>query len=171
MSEEKDKEQLALDLDKDSKNEQGAIEESGETFGWVCHPAKRKMNVTILVTAFLLIIVVVVWYVTYSKLFTVLSFLFLYGSMSSFYFPTKYTLSDSNIIVKTFSQTLTKEWSQYRTYYPDKNGVLLSPFARRTRMENFRGLYVKFEGNKDEVMAFVTKIMDAQKLASGGDNE
>ncbi|MFH2037365.1 MAG: hypothetical protein ABIJ45_13255 [Candidatus Zixiibacteriota bacterium] len=163
MSEEKDKEQLSLELGKPSISNENTEEESGEALEWVCHPAKRRMKVTVLVTLFLIILVVVVWFVTYSKLLTVLSGLFLYGSMSSYYFPTKYKLTGKKIIVKTTMQTLTKEWPQYRTYYPDKNGVLLSPFARRTRMENFRGLYVKYEGNKHEVDAMVKRIMEAQK--------
>ena len=42
-------------------------------------------------------------------------------------------------------------------YYVDKSGVLLSPFIRPSRLENFRGLYVRFAGNKDEVMRIVSE--------------
>ena len=166
MSVEEKKDQLSLNLKANSisKTDESKTEPEGDTIEWICHPAKRKMYVTVLVTVFLISLVFVVYFVTYSALLTSLSVLFLWGSLSSFYFPTQYKLSENEIIVKTTMQTLKKEWSIYRTYYPDKNGVLLSPFARRTRMENFRGLYVKFESNKDEVMAFVEKQMTAQKL-------
>jgi hypothetical protein len=52
-------------------------------------------------------------------------------------------------------QTLNKDWSQFRSCYPDKNGILLSPFAHPSRLENFRGLYLMFEGNRDAVTACV----------------
>jgi len=42
-----------------------------------------------------------------------------------------------------------------RTYHPDRNGVLLSPFSRQTRLETFRGIYIRFDGNRKEVMSVI----------------
>lgn len=53
--------------------------------------------------------------------------------------------------------------SMFRSFYPDKRGVLLSPFTRPSRLENFRGVYVRYDGNKDEVDAFVKEIFDKRK--------
>ena len=93
----------------------------------------------------------------------ILAFLILFGSLSSFYFPTHYRLTDKEITIKTKMQTITKKWSQYRTFYPDKNGVLLSPFVRPSRLENFRGIYIKFWYNKDEVVDFVRGQLEKAK--------
>jgi hypothetical protein len=76
------------------------------------------------------------------------------ASLAKFYFPTRYRLDDTGIMVKTMTQTLKKEWTLYRSCYPDKNGILLSPFAEPSRLENFRGLYLMFDNNRDDVTAF-----------------
>jgi len=122
---------------------------------YVCYPAGRNRTITILTTVFLVICVILVWLIAKSIFMTILSVVILFGSLAGFYTRTRYRLYDSYLTVKTPLSTLKKEWTQYRSFYPDNNGVLLSPFTRPTRMENFRGLYVKFAGNKEQVMAIV----------------
>jgi len=124
-------------------------------YEYVCHPAKRDMRITILATFFIVVCIVLVYLISYSMLLVGLAILILFGSLAGFYFPTRYFFYDDHFIVKTTLQSLRKEWAQYRSYYPDKNGVLLSPFGRPTRLENFRGLYIKFAGNRDRVMEIV----------------
>jgi hypothetical protein len=168
------KDQFSLNLEKTSKSEKPdeQIKESDkDSLEWICHPAKRNLKITTLVTVFLIILVVLVYWMTASAWFTILAILILFGSLASFYFPTRYKFTPDEIIIKTSTQKLTKNWSQYRTFYPDKNGVLLSPFARKTRMENFRGIYIKFEGNKDEVVDYVQKHINPTNAdtESGGE--
>ncbi|MCJ7458582.1 MAG: hypothetical protein MUP17_06300, partial [candidate division Zixibacteria bacterium] len=57
--------------------------------------------------------------------------------------------------VKFFFNTRKMEWGKYRSFYMDKNGVLLSPFEKPSRLENFRGIYLRFNQNKDEVVNFI----------------
>jgi len=154
----RDEKQIPLDLETPLKTAAEKAEPSGtdgESLEWVCHPARRNMTVTLAVSVFILVLVVVIYYVTFSVLFGILAFVILFGSLAGFYFPTRYRLSDDSIMVKTTTQTLRKKWSQYRTFYPDKNGILLSPFARPTRLENFRGMYIKFWNNRERVISFV----------------
>ena len=108
---------------------------------YVSHPARRNRTVTLLVTIFILICLILVWLNSYSIMLTGLGVLILIGSLAGFYFPTRYIFYDDHFLVKTTLQTLRKEWSLYRSFYPDKNGILLSPFARPTRMDNFRGIF------------------------------
>jgi len=159
MSKEDEQIQFSLDLtEKESVDKKPADRKNPDEntiLEWVCHPAKRNKKVTLAVSVFIVILVIVVYYATYSVWFTILGFLILTGSLAGFYFPSHYRFTDDKIYIKTTMQTLEKKWSQYRSYYPDKNGVLLSPFARPSRLENFRGIYIKFWNNKDEVLAVV----------------
>ncbi len=172
MDNEKDDRQLSLGFRADSREKENEIggdeKESSQVLEWVCHPAKKNPKVTIIVSIFIAVLIVVVYFITYSPWFCLLAFLILFGSLASFYFPTHYRLTDKEIIIKTKAQTLIKKWSQYRTYYPDKNGVLLSPFVRPTRLENFRGLYIKFWYNKDEVVAFVKEQIEKTRAQEPG---
>lgn len=172
MNNEKDDKQLSLGFKADSSKKEKEIEkdekEPSQVLEWVCHPAKKNPKVTILVSIFIAVLIVIVYFITYSPWLCILAFLILFGSLASFYFPTYYRLTDKEIIIKTKAQTTVKKWSQYRSYYPDKNGVLLSPFVRPTRLENFRGLYIKFWHNRDEVVAFVKEQIEKTRAQEPG---
>ncbi len=145
---EKEPDQLSLNLPSDDTSPKSPQQDKDTQadvtlLEWVCHPAKKNMTRTIAVTAFVAVLLVVVYYMTYSVWFTILGFVLLTVSLAAFYFPTRYIFTDKEIIIKSTTQIQRKKWSQYRSYYPDKNGVLLSPFMRPTRLENFRGLYVQ----------------------------
>jgi hypothetical protein len=129
-------------------------------YEYVCHPAKRNTAITVLTTVFLIICVILVWLISFSPFMVGLSILILFGSLAGFYFPTRYYFYDDHLTIKTALHSLRKDWTLFRSFFPDRNGVLLSPFARPTRLENFRGTYVKFEGNRDKVMAIVRARID-----------
>ena len=77
------------------------------------------------------------------------------ASLAKFYFPTTYRLTNDKITIKTTTQTLHKDWSMYRSFYPDKKGILLSPFTQPSRLENFRGIYLMLENNHEQVTDYV----------------
>jgi len=130
-------------------------EEEGDLLEWKSHPVKRRPLISVLATLFLTLVAAVVFFATESMGFALLALVVLFASLARFYFPTSYRLSDRRITVKTVTQTLHKDWSHYRSCYVDKNGILLSPFTRPSRLENFRGLFLLFAGNREEVTAFV----------------
>jgi hypothetical protein len=136
-------------------------EDAGEKLEWVCHPFKRSPWKSVGVSAIVLFFGILVWLGTESRMFTSLSMVILFLSLSKFYLPTRYKLTEKKIYVMTTTHTLVKEWTMFRSIYPDKNGVLLSTFAGPSRLENFRGLYLLFENNGDEVVAYVRKRMPA----------
>ncbi|MEA1980083.1 MAG: hypothetical protein U9N54_03815 [candidate division Zixibacteria bacterium] len=143
--------------------ESGKNETLANSLKWTVHPVKRRPLISIAVTFFIFLIGYIVNYSTQSQWFTILALVVLFGSLSKFYFPTIYELNNKMIIIKTTTQTLKKEWQLYRSYYPDKNGVLLSPYSEQTRMENFRGIYLMFEKNKDEVLKFIESNINKEE--------
>jgi hypothetical protein len=148
----------------DERESQTSIppESEGETLEWLAHPVRRKPLVSVAVTILIFVAAAIVFFSTNSMAFTLLALVVLAASLAKFYFPTRYRMTEKRLIVKTTTQTLSKEWKLYRNFYPDRNGILLSPFARQTRLENFRGLYILFSDNKDEVTAFVKRRLGTQ---------
>jgi hypothetical protein len=122
---------------------------------WSTHPVRRSAKISILVILFLFVIWLLVYLTTFSPLLTILAVLIMLGSLSPFFLPTYYELDEKRVKVKFFFSTKEKEWITFRSFYVDKNGVLLSPFERPSRLENFRGFYVRFNQNKEEVVDFV----------------
>jgi hypothetical protein len=137
---------------------------SGPTLSWVSHPMKRRPLVAVLVTLFIIICGLIIQATTETSWFSGLAMVVLFASLAKFYFPTRYRLDDTGVTVKTTTQTLTKEWRLYRSCYRDKNGLLLSPFAEPSRLENFRGLYLIFDGNGDDVTAFVKQHLPGDSV-------
>jgi hypothetical protein len=133
-----------------------------EKLSWVSHPVKRNRRNSILVSVFLVILWAVVYIVTSSALFLVLSVVIMLGSLSPFYLPTRYELTEDEVKVNYVFRSMEKSWTSYRSYYPDKNGVLLSPFPRPSRLESFRGVYIRFEGNKEAVLGFIREKMEKE---------
>lgn len=132
-----------------------SVTEDGVSIEWSCHPVKRKPVLSIGITLLVLFIIAMVYNTTQSVFFGLLAFIIMFVSLAKFYFPTHYRLSDKGVTVKTTTQTLAKNWSDYRSFYPDKNGVLLSPFAQPSKLENFRGLFIMFNDNSDVVTSFI----------------
>jgi hypothetical protein len=122
---------------------------------WSTHPVKRSTKISVLVILFLFVVWFLVYLTTFSLLLTILSVVIMLGSLSPFFLPTYYELDNKKVKVKFFFNTKEKEWNMFRSFYVDRNGVLLSPFDRPSKLENFRGLYVRFNQNKEEVVDFV----------------
>ncbi len=138
---------------KDPSDVVSAVSE-GPLLEWTVHPVKRRPLVSVAVSAFIVIVVALVRITTDSQAFAVLALVVMAASLAKFYFPTKYRLDQNGVTVKTTTQTLVKEWKLYRSCYPDKNGILLSPFASTSRLENFRGIYLMFQENSEAVTAY-----------------
>ena len=130
---------------------------------WSSHPVKKKALISILVIVLLFVVWSVVYLATSSLFLTGLSVIIMLGSLSSFFLPTHYELDQEKIKIRFFLTKREREWSTFRSFYVDKNGVLLSPFAKPTRLENFRGIYVRFSQNKDQVVDFVKSKIERQK--------
>ena len=122
---------------------------------WTVHPVRRNWKVSVGVILFLVILCAAVYFSFNSAAFLLLSAIILVSSLSPFFFPTTYILRDDCVVIKSLLRRLSRQWSFFKSYYPDKNGVLLSPFAFPSRLENFRGVYIRFERNKPEVVDFI----------------
>lgn len=111
----------------------------------------------------LLVIWCVVYLATGSLLFLTIAIVMLLGSLSGFFLPTEYELYADKIKVRYFLSNLEKEWKSYRSFYVDKNGILLSPFTKPSRLESFRGIYLRLDRNseiKDKVIDFIKSKID-----------
>ena len=129
-------------------------------FEWIIHPLKANWKVSSLLIIFLLALCISIYFSFNSLAFFVLSIAFLFGSLSSFFLPTKYILQEDCILVKSLLRKQSRQWDSFKRFYPDKNGVFLSPFSHKTRLENFRGLYVKLGDNRKEALGFIKQKIE-----------
>lgn len=48
-----------------------------------------------------------------------------------------------------------REWQTFRRYFLTSNGLVLSPFSKKTFFDNFRGLHLLLPKDKDEIIKFI----------------
>lgn len=125
-------------------------------YEWVFFPARANWFVTILVSIFLFCLLVIVYWLTASRFFTIIGAVVLLASMRSFYFPTTYQLYEDKVKVTHTVSSISKNWSLYRSVFPERNGVFISTFTRPSRLENFRGLFLRYgDGDRDKILEIV----------------
>lgn len=125
---------------------------------WISFPAIEDLRKTIITSIFIIGLSTVLYFL-YEPIYGLLSFLFLGFSLLPYYTPTTYRLTKDGIEVRKIFYTIRKNWNDFRSFYPDRNGALLSPFPIPTRLENFRGIYIRFKNNKEEVLSFVDSMI------------
>lgn len=132
-----------------------AVSESSTTLNWRIHPFKRDWKVSGGLCLVLLLVPILTTAYVGSLALGIFFMVVMLVSLSRFFLPTEYQLNSDGVTIKSTFGTQQRNWAQFRSCYPDKNGVLISPFAGPSRLENFRGMYLIFEKNREEVLAFV----------------
>ncbi len=100
-----------------------------------------------------------VWLNVESLLLTIVAGAVLLASLNSFYLPTKYQIGPDGASWKRLSGSRSIDWSRVRLVSDEQEGLFLSPFAGRTMMENFRGLYIPYRSNRDEILSLVRQFV------------
>jgi hypothetical protein len=139
-----------------------AVEPTGDgsrELSWRSYPARRSLARTATVVVILIALFAFISWYTASLFMGLVLTMVVALSLASYFTPTWYTLTDEGIAVRTLVTKMQRPWSVYRSCWPDKNGVLLSPFPHPSRLENFRGVFIRFEDNRDEVVRFVCRFV------------
>ncbi|MCH9031572.1 MAG: hypothetical protein IIB00_04860 [candidate division Zixibacteria bacterium] len=143
------------------------------TFEWVSHPLKQSYYKSILAIGSVIASAILCGYFMDSPGFGLLGGVVLFLSLGRFFFPTRYKLDRDGISVKTITTNVTHKWSRYRSMYPDRNGALLSPFMGPSRLESFRGLYITFTDNREQIVEFIRARLESElnEISAQQDNK
>jgi hypothetical protein len=120
---------------------------------WKVLPARNRRKLVIFLAVVLGFLSAVFW--TSGLFWTLLAAAILAVSLSSFFTPTIYVMDEEGLTVRKPLYTVSREWEEIRRITVDRNGIFLSPFRKRTRMENFRGVFLIARDNVDEALAFI----------------
>ena len=124
---------------------------------WTVHPLVESWRKSVLLGIFLTLLLIGIYWGFQSISIALLSATFLLGSLYKYFLPFHHQCEADKLIITGCCYRLERSWETFRSFYVDTNGVLLSPFAHPTRLENFRGVYVRFgKHSPKEVVDFIT---------------
>jgi hypothetical protein len=122
---------------------------------WSVHPVRESSGKSAIAIGFPLIAAVLVYLWMRSWFWTLLGVILLFASEFPFFIRTAYRFDSQGVTMNRGGVKINKPWDQVRSYYPDKNGVQLSPYLKPFWMENFRGLYLQYGRHKDEILKYL----------------
>ncbi|MEO0110661.1 MAG: hypothetical protein ABIK99_05015 [candidate division WOR-3 bacterium] len=126
---------------------------------WKIHKAKENPKKTIFVSLFLFFLLLF-FFLFYGLFWTLLAFLFLFATLNSYFLPITYTLTEEGILVDKKIYKFKREWKGFKKIIVLKNGLLLSPFEKKTFLDNFRGLFIFLPEERDKVISFINEKLN-----------
>ena len=136
------------------------------SYSWISHPAKERPLATTLVSAFIVLVLALVYALMKSMLMIVVAIVVLTVALSSFFLPTTYLVDEDRVVIKHVLGVKQRRLSAFRSFYADRRGILLSPFLSPSRLENFRGFYLRYSrDNKDDVDDLITALFEKKGLS------
>jgi len=91
------------------------------------------------------------------------------AALGDYFFPVRYTLGPEGVEACGLWHRRRMSWARVRRVIRDELGVKLSPLPGPSRLEAYRGIYLRFEDNAEDVMAFIAHHVSAE--AVGGDDQ
>ncbi len=108
---------------------------------WTVHRAREAPGKTavagVFVAAFL-----VFSYLVFGFLLAMLAAVVFFLALNTYFLPVTYTFTDKGIEVDKRIFTARYEWKQFRRWFRTTGGIVISPFSRRTYLDNFRGVHL-----------------------------
>lgn len=98
------------------------------------------------------------WFRLGSPLLAILGPVIFFVAIGEVFFPIKYRLDSQGASARCGLSVTQIEWSRVKQIYEQEDGVKLSPFENPHRMNAFRGLYLRFSSNRDEVLATIRSL-------------
>ncbi len=126
------------------------------TLSWTVHPIVENWRKSVLFLFFLILLLFGIYFGFQSIYVALISAVVLLGSLYKYFLPFHHECEVDRLIITSCCYRLERPWKTFRSFYVDANGILLSPFACPTRLENFRGVYVRFgKHTPEEVVDFI----------------
>lgn len=77
------------------------------------------------------------------------------ASLSRYFFPTRYVLNGEGISSEHLGLKRRRFWGEFRRADEQRDGIFLRPSVRPSRLDSFRGVFLRFDQNRAEVARFV----------------
>jgi hypothetical protein len=95
--------------------------------------------------------------------FGLIAFVILFLSMLTYFCPVYYHIDENTLTVQFLILTHKRILKEFRSYYYNASGVNFSTFSSPSPLDSFRGNFVRFNFNRDEVLAFLKDVFPKEE--------
>ena len=113
---------------------------------WISHPARRQPAQVALVSSVVMLSAWTVLVTLGSAFLALLAVVLLVIAIAPFLFPTHHRVDDEGVEVRRLGARRHRPWPELRRVQIGRGGALLSPFARPSWLDRYRGLLLSFDG-------------------------
>ncbi len=116
----------------------------GRRLSWRVHPAAERRGTGILVFVAILVLSFLAGLWMGGAFWGAFAFVVLFLSLEAFFLPGSFELTERGVVVKKPFSQAERRWDQFRRVIFDADGITLSPFARRSWLETYRALRLRY---------------------------
>ena len=139
---------------------------SVSTLAWTAHPARRRPDQVALIAAVVLLSAWAVLVTLAAPWLAILAAALLVIAVAPFWLPTRYRLDAAGIEERRWPRRRYRTWAELRRCDVGGRALLLSPFARPSWLDRYRGMVVMFDGGE---RAAIIAAVQARLPAVAGD--
>ncbi|MDP8255184.1 MAG: hypothetical protein P9M14_05500 [Candidatus Alcyoniella australis] len=131
-------------------------------YRWTVLPIASQPGKAVLFVLCLLAVFWTVWALGNSVYWGIFGALVVAIGVREFFMPVVFTLDEHGVRSRLLFFERSVAWSSIKRIYPERRGVFLSPFARRSRLENFRGFFLRWAAHtpREEVLRFIRQRIE-----------
>jgi hypothetical protein len=126
---------------------------------WSVHPAKDNYKKTIMSLVFIIGFLVFIAFF-YGLFWSLLGFVILFVSLYSYFFPSYYEVDEEYVTIRNMFITQRRRHNEFKKVYRGKNGILLSPFTRKTILNQFRGVFLLLPKEDKAIEEYVRGLIE-----------
>lgn len=126
---------------------------------WTVHLAqecKPKLAASVLFT----LVLSAFGYYTIGSLGAIATAAVMLASLADFLFPVNYKITTDGAECRMLLKSTVIRWENVRNCYLDDFGIKLSPLRKGTRLEAFRGVYLRFGKNQQQIIEAVKSLRE-----------
>ena len=126
---------------------------------WSVHPAKDNHKKTTLSLVFIVGFLVFIA-VFHGVFWGLLGFIILLVTLYSYFFPSHYEVDQEYVTIKNIFITQRRRLTEFKKVYRGKNGILLSPFTKKTVLNQFRGVFLLLPRERQAIEDHVIGLIE-----------
>ncbi len=128
---------------------------AAEPLQWRHNPWREKPRKTYALLTVNLAVMAIVYCTFPEKAWVVLAAVLLFGATLSMLVPIAYRFDDQGVAVFFLGTRSFRPSPHYRNYYVHSNGVFLTSMEHPNALDPFRGHFLFYRGNREQVLAYV----------------